>query len=479
MRRFLSLRAASRSCLCALVVLSASCVSNPEAPKIDAALTGQIPSDWTSARITSPEKAAVGWIEDLGDPALTGLVERAVGENYDLAASVARVKAAIEQAKIANADRLPQLDANLSTNRSQNLRGVNFTSTRANNFNLGLDFAWEVDLWGRVANLRRSALRQVDVTSAEYRAAKLSLAANVAKSALDLITAEKQIVVSQNTISSLTTNLEILDSKLEAGDADDSTALEISLTRADIARAKSTLAGNRRDADSVRRLLETFLGDYPKGTIDALDDFPAISRKIPAGLPSELLLRRPDLIAAERRVDAADEDLAASRKALLPSVRITAGGGTATTGDFANLLNIQNLVWNIGQNLAQPLFQGGRLKARIRLDEADREELAASYGETALTAFREVETALAGEKYLREQVAQTTVAEREAKRAEELSLDQYQLGLVEIITVLESQRRSFDASSSLVDARNRLLQNRIDLYLALGGDFDSPAEVGE
>jgi len=200
---------------------------------------------------------------------------------------------------------------------------------------------------------------------------------------------------------------------------------------------------------------------------------------VPAGLPTELLLRRPDLLAAEARVDAAMKDLSASRKALLPALRITGDGGTASTDDFGDLFNIQNLVWGIGQNLTRPLYQGGRLKANIRLDEDQRDELIASYAETALTAFREVETALSAERYLKAQVGALSTAVSESRRAETLSLGDYQQGLVDIITLLESQRRSFDAQSALLTIKLALIVNRVDLYLALGGDFDhAPTDKG-
>jgi outer membrane protein TolC len=126
----------------------------------------------------------------------------------------------------------------------------------------------------------------------------------------------------------------------------------------------------------------------------------------------------------------------------------------------------------VGQNLARPLYQGGRLRANIRLDEAERDDLVNQYAETALTAFREVETAIAAEHYLKSEVAALSRAVEESRRAEQLSLDEFEQGLVEIITLLESQRRAFEAESVLLAARFELLSNRVDLYLALGGDFD-------
>jgi outer membrane protein TolC len=161
----------------------------------------------------------------------------------------------------------------------------------------------------------------------------------------------------------------------------------------------------------------------------------------------------------------------------LPALSISGSVGTASTDEFGDIFDIEKLVWAIGQNLARPLYQGGRLKANIRLDEAERDELVNDYAETALTALREVETAIAAEKYLKSEVAALSTAVTESRRAEELSLDEYEQGLVEIITLLESQRRAFEAESVLLAAKYALLANRVDLYLALGGDFDhSPVD---
>ena len=454
-----------------LPALLGSCKTLWQPEPSAAATLGELPGRWTAPG-SVPRPAATGWLDDFGSPALRELVEEAVGRNYNLASSRTRIAQALERARLARADMLPTLDSSMSTSRSQNLRGAAFLKTRANTYNLGLDFAWEADIWGRLKNLRDAELDRIDAETALYESARLSLAANVVKAALAAIEARGQIAISRRTLSSLQTNLKILDSRLEAGDLAERAALEISLSRADIARAERAILISQRRLDGARRTLETLLGRYPSGEIDTLAQLPRLVREVPAGLPSDLLLRRPDILAAEARVDAATRELLASRKALLPALRLSGSGGTASTRDISDILNIQNLVWNIGQNLTQPLFRGGRLLAQIRLDEAGREELVYFYAETALEAFREVETALAAESFLKAEVAALTTASTESRRAEELGLGEFEQGLVEIITLLESQRRAFEAESVLLDARLELLTNRIDLHLALGGDFD-------
>jgi len=438
-------------------------------------MSGPLPTRWTSeAPVSVPEGAVTGWLADFGDPRLRELVMEAVSGNYDLAAGAARIDQAQERARIAGADRLPRLDSSHRTSRSQSARGAAFQNTRANNFSLSVDLSWEVDLWGRVKNLRDAELDRLGAEANLYEAARLSLAANVAKTLFEAVELRQQIDLTRRNLRSLRTNLEILDARLDAGDADDRTALEISLSRADVARAESNLLASSQRQDGAKRTLETLLGRYPEGAIEISDRFPAMRREVPAGLPSELLLRRPDLLAAEARVDALFKEVSASRKALLPSFGITGNVGTFSTREFSDILDLNRLVWGIGYNLSRPLYQGGRLRANIRLDEARRDELVASYAETALVAFREVEAALAAERYLTGQRRALTTAATEARRAETLSLSQYEEGLVEIITLLESQRRSFDAQSALLGIEFELLRNRVDLYLALGGDFDHP-----
>jgi len=419
--------------------------------------------------------AAVGWVDDFESARLTSLVGEAVSENYNLAAGRSRVLQVLERARVANAARIPSVDGGLSASRSQNLRGAAFRTVTASNYNLTLDLSWEVDLWGRVKNLRD---QQLDLAVAEtniYEWSRLSLAATVVKTAMEIAESHEQIRIARENLKSLKTNLNILDSRLEAGAGDDRTALDISLSRADVARANSSILVEQRQIDSARRSMEILLGRYPKGEIEALSSLPRMGRRIPAGLPSELLLRRPDLLAAEAQVDAKLNDVAANRKALLPAFRLTSRGGTSNTTVFEDLFNIQNLIWNIGGNLTRPIYAGGQLRADIRLSEHERDELVANYADKALTAFREVETALSSENYLVKQMEALQVAVTEARRAEKLSLSQYEKGLTDIITLLESERRYFTAQSSLLQVKLQLLQNRVDLYLALGGDFDHKA----
>jgi outer membrane protein TolC len=234
-----------------------------------------------------------------------------------------------------------------------------------------------------------------------------------------------------------------------------------------------------RFRDAAGRSLEVLLGRYPADEIEIAAKLPEITTEVPPGLPSGLLKRRPDLVAAERRFAASVERVKASKKELLPTISLSASGDAASS-ELSELLDYERLTARLAANLAQPIFQGGRLIAGIKLSDANSRQALASYSQAVLVAFQEVETFLAWDDYLRDEEIALRKSSKESAAAEDLAWQQYQRGLANIITVLESQRRAFNARSSLIRVMNDRLQNRLNLYLALGGDFNPPnVEVAE
>ncbi len=227
--------------------------------------------------------------------------------------------------------------------------------------------------------------------------------------------------------------------------------------------------------EEVRRL-EVMMGHYPSYQIVLASELPIIVQSVPSGLPVELLKRRPDIRAAESRLAAADNRVKVSKKNKLPALRLTASGGTSTN-ELTEILNTEFKTWGLFGNLIQPLIQGGRIAANINRSQAIRAQTLADYEQIVLKAFREVESTLAAEVYLKEQEAALGDGALEALEAERLAWNQYQKGLIDVVTVLESQRRAFDSKRQLLQISNQRLQNRINLYLALGGDFGQLAET--
>ena len=425
---------------------------------------------WTtsSAKYSGPVSPD-GWLKDIPSSQLKALVKEAQRRNHDLKAAAARMRAARARSVIEGADRFPQISAEQDVSRTQTV-----DRQRSNDFSLGLNLSWEIDLWGRLRDSTNAAGRDARAAEADYRAARLSLAANTAKAWFNAVETELQLKLTRDTLTSFKSNLDVIQRAFDAGIDDDGgdIALDLRLARANVSTAENQQALAGRNRDLAARSLETLLGRYPANTAKIGKELPSLRRKVPAGLPSELLLRRPDLIAAEQRLLAQGLRVSAAKKAFLPSFNLTARGGTSTS-EFSDFLSADRLVGSIAAGLTQPIFEGKRLKGNVALSEADRDEALQIYAQATLEAFREVETTLAAERYLAAQETALVSAAKESDAAEELAVQQYGRGLVDIITVLDSQRRAFDAKRSLIAIRNERLQNRIDLYLALGGDFDS------
>jgi outer membrane protein, multidrug efflux system len=457
-----------RSLVAAGSLTLAGCLSTaPAPPPLPPAAT--TPARWTSP---APPASPTRWLSTLGDPRVTALVHEALTNNSDLTAVAARLRRAEARRLLVGSERFPEIDAEANASRRQSAgesRAGSFSPGRRNNFDLGLNFAWEIDLWGRVREGHRAAGYEVGAARADLDAARLSLAANVAKAWYNLIETERLVDLGERTRRSFAEALGTVERKFERGLQLDG-ALDVTLSRANLAASEASLEARRRERDQATRTLETLVGRYPRGEVAARSSLPTLRQRVPAGLPSNLLLRRPDILAAERRHAAALSRISASKKALLPAIRLTSSAGY-TSSDLARLIDPNQLIWNIAAGLAQPVIDGGRRRAEIKLTEADRDEIAAEYASIALEAFREVETALGAEQFLDRQTDALRRAEENSRAAEKLALDRYDKGQVDIIVVLEAQRRAFDSEAARIRLENARLQNRIDLYLALGGAF--------
>ncbi|PXA04577.1 hypothetical protein DDZ13_05215 [Coraliomargarita sinensis] len=447
-----------------LILLLAGCASAPtpsEAPDIN------LPTAWTAA--ASNQDIPQNWLKDLNAPKLEALVEEAMQHNADLQRVTAVLGQSIAEARIAGADLMPSANLGLDAAR-QKISTFGPSSTGGvifENYNLGPNLSWEIDLWGRLRNLTSAALARVEVSQAELYAARLSLAAQVAKSWFNLVEAEQQVAEAGRTAEAYQENLKTLESRFKRGLAE---GLDLRRTRTLAASAKADLATRRRALDAARRNLEVLLGRYPEGDIDPKRALPTLPETIPAGIPADLIQRRPDLVAAERQLAAVDQELRARKKDLLPKISLTASTGRSSQA-FNNLLDSDFSVWSLAGNLSQPIFQGGRILANVDRSASIKEQARAAYLNTALQAFLEVETTLAAEAYLRNEYAHLKTAADEANAAEELAWDRYRKGTSDFLNVLDSQRTAATARARLIRVENLLLQNRIDLYLALGGPF--------
>src|SRR5690606_7285164 len=259
-----------------------------------------------------------------------------------------------------------------------------------------------------------------------------------------------------------------INNRADAGVAAPSDRL---LANANLASAQAGVIQRREALARLTRELEILQRDYPAGDFATMAELPPVPPPPPAGLPAELLSRRPDLVAAELNLRAAGLRVTAAQRSLLPGISLTGSAGTASN-QLDELLSGDSVVWSIAGRLLQPIFQAGRVRAQIEAIEGQHDEAIQAYADTALRAFAEVETALAVDTLLAEREAAYELAARHAEGTVAMSFNRYREGIDPFLAVLESQQRALDSSSAYLAARRARLENRIDLHLALGGGFD-------
>jgi NodT family efflux transporter outer membrane factor (OMF) lipoprotein len=440
-----------------------------------------VPDDWSAP---APEETLdETWWAEFDDPGLKALIEEALENNRDLRGAAARVEAARAQARIAGADQYPDVIAGLdSAKRKQNFIGLpipgaegGVLSTTTTTWGLSLDVSWEVDLWGRLRAGAAAALADAQAARADYEAARLSLSGQTAKLWFALVEARQQLDLARQTLTSFQDAADWIRGRYEAGLRP---SVDLRLALANVHGAEAAVQARLGEIELLERQVEVLLGRYPVGGLPEVDALPSLPGPVPAGLPAEMLSRRPDLAAAERRVAAADRRLAQARRSLYPRLSLTGSVGSSSE-ELGDLLDGDFGVWSIAGGLLQPIFQGGRLRANVELSEAQTREAVSSFAGTALQAFSEVESTLAVESLLEERERALADATEQSVAARALTERRYAAGIDNVFGVLDAQRRAFDAESALLTVRRLRLDNRVDLYLALGGGFDAGALYAE
>jgi len=423
------------------------------------------PKTW-STRTTKSAQISTGWIKEFRDPRMSELVSESLKNNQNLRSLAHRLKAAKQSTIVSNSTRLPSLNSSTSYRRSDSQN----TAT-SENYGISLSAGWEADLWGRLRNNTNASQADYEASEADYQGARLSLAANTAKAWCNLVTAEQQLALAEKTVESYKTALPVVERRYRANTL---RAVDVQFARNNVSSAERSLRIRRLNRDNAARTLELLLGRYPSASVGSSNQLPSLSADIPAGLPSELLGRRPDLQAAAKRLYASAQRAESARKNLLPSMRLTSGlSGGATS--FSQAFDPNYLVYSVAASLSQTIYQGGALNAQAQAAlERNLAEIQ-NYTRAALLAFREVESALAADRSLAQQQEFLEKEVQQTQLAEKRALNDITLGIegASFLEYLEAQRRSENAGISLIRLKNDRLQNRIDLHLALGGDYET------
>jgi NodT family efflux transporter outer membrane factor (OMF) lipoprotein len=453
----------------------AGCASAPEHKPPDVRIDS--PQLWTAGEADTLAIEMTDWWRSFELDQLDALVEESIENNYDLVAAAARVDQAAALARINAADMWPQISASAQGSRVKRnfigfpIQGANpdeVLSVRNNSFGVSLDAAWEIDLWGRMYKAQSAAQAEVEASWADLAALKLSIAAQTVKAWFALTEARLQLELAEETVKSFRTSAAHVRTRYEQGVR---TSLDLRLALSNVAAAEALLELRREQLDRTTRQLEILLGRYPAAAITAPPELPDLPGEIPGGLPSDLLIRRPDLVAAERRYAAAGARVSSAKRAFFPRITLTGSGGTLTE-QIEDLVDGNFSVWSIAAGITQPIFQGGRLRANLAQSNAVSDQALAGYASALLRAFGEVESAIVAEERLRWRVQYTAEAARQSEAARQVAERQYQAGLVDYITVLETQRRSLNSQSDLITVRRERLEARVNLHVALGGGFD-------
>jgi multidrug efflux system outer membrane protein len=419
------------------------------------------------------------WWTSFGDPALTSLVDEALTNNLDLQVAMARIDAARAQVRLARADLYPSLDLGVGVSRSKVTevgtvpipRGI---SPTGNDFRVGLSAAYEIDLWGKYRTATRAAQNDLLATQYARETVRTAVAAQVAQTYFGLIAADAQLQLLKDTLALREQTVSLQTDRAQAG----------VIGQYDLAQAKAERDAVRADIATAQRAVSQFesalavvVGRSPRDVFQ-----PAVAREpsvakllevptVPAGLPSDVLERRPDLRQLERQLAAASLRIDRARADYLPSLNLTGTLGTESEA-LRQLLSGPSLIWSIGAGLAQPLFNLDRIGANVETQIARREELVATYRQTVQAAFKDVHDALSANETTRAALFAQTTRREELQQAYELSDLRYKAGYSPYLEVLDAQRQLLQAQTLSILAARDVRLALVDLAKALGGGWD-------
>lgn len=423
------------------------------------------PAAWrdTTAEMVEPD---LDWLGNFNVPALSALVSEALTRNAGLKAQYLTVMASREQLGAVRGRGLPNANLGLSSSGSSALLGLpGFEQRReTNSFGASANIGWEPDLWGRIGAGIDASVTEQQASEADYAAARLSLAAQTVTAWFDLNEALAQERVARKTLSARDRARELTERRFDRGLA---SALDVRTTRSSVASAEAAIAQRMAASGNASRRLEVLLGRYPAAEIDASANVPALPPLGDAGTPASLLVRRPDIAAAEARVVAAGLRAEQARLALFPSLNFSASAAT-NEDRLSSVLDPAQLTAQAIASLAAPLYTGGSLRAEREAAQIRTEAALERYVATVLNAWKEVEDARAADRSLLAQEDALLRSLEQALLAEDLAERQYSRGLVSIFNLIEAQTRRLNAESSLVAVRSGRASNRVFYHLALG-----------
>jgi len=424
-----------------------------------------LPAAWAGSGAAAGQ-VGDNWLTAFRDAQLDALVREALAYNTDLRVAAARVEQAAGYARLAGSVVYPVLNFGAHGGGKSGGDGSGLSG-------FGLFANWELDVWGRARSERAAGSEQYAAAIADAEYARQSIAALVAKSYILAIEAKLQRGIANDIVGSSEQSLSLADDRLRVGRGDE---YDVSLARAHLETSRDNARQLALAYEQALRALETLVGRYPAAVADVPTALPPVPEAVPAGLPSELLERRPDVVAAERRVNAAFYKVSEAKAARLPKIALTASVSSISSELFV-LQNHSNPVASLGANLLAPLFNGSALAAQVDIRTAEQQIAIAQYGSVGLKAFGEVEAALSAGFAADQREAILAQAVLHNARSVELAQVRYRVGSGDLRAVLQQNIALYGARTALLQVQGERLVQRINLHLALGGSFESPARA--
>jgi len=434
---------------------------------------------WQQARAAEQQARGQWWLA-FNDTALNALIAEATTANANLAVAAARVKQARAIAGVAEADRIPQVGAEIGAQRGRTSaleqglpRGADVSPTTR--YQARLTASYEVDLFGRVSSNVSAARNDAASVEANYRSVLLALQADVAQTYFQLRATDAELATLTETVRLREENVKVNQRRFDLGDIGE---FDLSRAKTELATTRAEAIGLQRQRTTTEHALAVLLGkpaaSFTAGASPLLDS--SLMPAIPAGLPSTLLERRPDIAAAQRTMEAQNARIGVARAAMFPALNINAnGGGVADT--FADVFKWSSRSWVLGALMSMPIIDGGRNRNNIVRSEAALEESVASYRQSVLVAFSEVEDNLAGLRILSGQTEQIDAAVLSARRSADLAQKLYDAGRSSYLDLLDSQRNLAAVERSAVQLRGNRAVTTVALIRSLGGGWDDTAPV--
>ena len=419
------------------------------------------------------------WWEIFGDTNLNALEVQAVSANQQLKAAVARVDEARATARVARSQLMPNLNLDPSFTREAYSPNANpsFGNITANTFSAPLDLSYEVDLWGRIRRLFQGARADAQASLADYYNVLLTLQSDVAQNYFALRSLDAEIATVNGTIALRHEQVRLVRSRLEGGIGSE---LDVAQAETELATTEAEAASLAHQRDELENAIAILVGENPSSfQLAALDDpnWNPPPPQIPAGLPSDLLERRPDVAHAERQLASANARIGVAKAAFFPVLTLTGSAGYLS-GDLSSLFKWDSRTWSIGPSLSLPIFAGGRNRAGYHNSQAAFQESTAVYRQQVLIAFGDVENSLSGIYHFAVQAEAQQRAVTSARRASELATDRYRSGIVAYIEVVDASRDTLTAERANAQLAGQRLITAVQLIKALGGGWSESSISG-